>query len=210
MTWRGKIDVAILRRMQTYDVIMLVVLGAATAYGAWKGLVWQVASLASILASYFFAFQGRTKIGQLIHAEFPWHVFLGMLVVYLISHVGISLVFRLISDIIDRLRLRDFDRHLGALAGFIKGAIVCILATLFAVTLLGEGQRRQIVHSFSGRYISRFLHDAGPIMPAEVKGVLGPYLENFERQIDADSPPASTPAVPENPFPNYPASIYGR
>ena len=43
--------------MQTYDIIMLIVLAAALAFGAWKGLAWQVASFVSMFASYFVAAQ---------------------------------------------------------------------------------------------------------------------------------------------------------
>src|SRR5690348_857631 len=35
-------------RMQAYDVLMLVVVVLAIVWGAWKGLAWQVASIASI------------------------------------------------------------------------------------------------------------------------------------------------------------------
>ena len=45
--------------MMVYDIIMLVVLGAAIAWGIYKGLAWQIASFASIIASYFVAYQFR-------------------------------------------------------------------------------------------------------------------------------------------------------
>ena len=37
--------------MQTYDLVMLAVLGFATIFGFWKGLAWQVASLASLVVA---------------------------------------------------------------------------------------------------------------------------------------------------------------
>ncbi len=41
--------------MQGYDVVMLIVLAAAMFFGAWKGFAWQLASLASLIVSYFAA-----------------------------------------------------------------------------------------------------------------------------------------------------------
>ena len=41
--------------MQPYDIVMLIVLALAIVWGAWKGLAWQIASLASIVLSYMVA-----------------------------------------------------------------------------------------------------------------------------------------------------------
>ncbi len=61
--------------MQTYDIIMLVVLGIATFLGAIKGFAWQVASLASIVVSYFVAYHFRSDVAKMIHAQEPWNGF---------------------------------------------------------------------------------------------------------------------------------------
>ena len=37
--------------MQPYDIFMLVVLIGAAAFGAWKGMAWQLASIGSVLLS---------------------------------------------------------------------------------------------------------------------------------------------------------------
>ncbi|MFN7627132.1 MAG: CvpA family protein, partial [Pirellula sp.] len=62
--------------MQTYDIIMLIVLAAATIFGAIKGFAWQVASLASIIASYFVASYFRNDVAKVINAQPPWNMFL--------------------------------------------------------------------------------------------------------------------------------------
>lgn len=41
--------------MQTYDLLMIVVLAAATLFGFVKGMAWQVAYLASLIVSYIAA-----------------------------------------------------------------------------------------------------------------------------------------------------------
>lgn len=189
--------------MEIYDIIMLTVLIGATIFGFMKGLAWQIAALASIFASYFVAFQFRDTVAGLISADPPWNVFLAMLILYLGSSLGIWLVFRLISDIIDRLRLREFDRQIGAILGLVKGGLLCVVVTLFAVTLLGNEHRSTIVRSYSGHYIARLLHDADPVMPQEVKGILRPYVENLDRQLGEPLPAtASDPNSAPVPNPN--------
>ncbi|MFO0817399.1 MAG: CvpA family protein [Pirellulales bacterium] len=175
--------------MEAYDIIMLVVLGAATLWGALKGLAWQVASLASMIVSYLVAYRFRGELAPKINAEAPWNVFLAMLILYVASSSLIWLLFRVLSTTIERMKMKDFDRQLGAIFGFGKGVLFCAVVTLFAATLLGETARQSIVRSKSGHYIARLLHDADSLMPEEVKAVLGPYLEDFDNKVDPDYRP---------------------
>ncbi|MDZ4849342.1 MAG: CvpA family protein [Pirellulaceae bacterium] len=181
--------------MQIYDIIMLVVLGIATFMGAIKGLAWQVASLASIVVSYFVAYTFRNDVAKMIHAQEPWNGFLAMLLLYAGSSFIIWLVFRLLSNAIDQMRMRDFDRQLGALVGLGKGVLYCLLITMFAVTLLGPRQQQAIVDSRSGSYISQILAATnGIVWPKEVEQIVRPYLERVERRLEQrDGSTASTP-----------------
>ena len=68
--------------MEHYDILMLAVLVGATLFGAWKGLVWQLASLCAIVASYVVALRFRDVVSVHIKAAAPWNKFLAMLVLY--------------------------------------------------------------------------------------------------------------------------------
>ncbi len=180
--------------MQAYDLIMLIVLAATTIFGAIKGFAWQLASLASIVASYFIAYLFRNDVAKMINAEPPWNLFLAMLLLYFGSSLIIWMMFRLVSTSIDKVKLKDFDRQLGAGFGLIKGMVLCMLITMFAMTLLGSAQQQRIANSRSGLYISRALANAGGILPAELKHVVGPYIDNVERRLQQNQngqiPPA--------------------
>ena len=169
--------------MQAYDLIMLIVLAATTIFGAIKGFAWQLASLASIVASYFIAYLFRNDVAKMINAEPPWNLFLAMLLLYFGSSLIIWMMFRLVSTSIDKVKLKDFDRQLGAGFGLIKGMALCMLITMFAMTLLGSAQQQRIANSRSGLYISRALANAGGILPAELKKVVGPYIDNVEQRL---------------------------
>lgn len=171
--------------MQTYDIIMLVVLGIATFMGAIKGFAWQIASLASIFVSYFVAYTFRNDVAKYIHAQEPWNGFLAMLLLFAGSSFVIWVVFRLMSSAIDQMRLRDFDRHMGALLGLGKGVLYCLLITMFAVTLLGPRQQQAIVDSRSGSYISQILTATnGIVWPKEVEQIVRPYLQRVEQRLE--------------------------
>ena len=180
--------------MQAYDLIMLIVLAATTIFGAIKGFAWQLASLASIVASYFIAYLFRNDVAKMINAQPPWNLFLAMLLLYFGSSLIIWMMFRLVSTSIDKVKLKDFDRQLGAGFGLIKGMALCMLITMFAMTLLGSAQQQRIANSRSGLYISRVLANAGGILPAELKQVVGPYIDNVERRLQQNQNGQMPPA----------------
>lgn len=166
--------------MDGYDIFMLVVVAATAVFGAMKGFAWQVASIGSIIISYFVAYRFREPFSQSIRAEPPWNGFLAMLILYVGTSLLIWLGFRMVSKTIDRMRLQEFDRHVGAVFGVLKGCLYCTLITLFAVTLLGPESRQKIVHSRSGYFISKALTQAHGVMPEEVQQVIGPYLDRLD------------------------------
>ena len=174
--------------MQGYDLLMIIVLVAAVVWGAWKGFAWQVASLASLVASYVVAITFRQQASQLvsrfIDATPPWNVFLAMLILFLGTSLVVWLGFNLVAEIIEKVKLKEFDRQVGALFGFAKGVLLCVLITLFAVTLLSEPQRKAICTSRSGYYIAVLLDHADAVIPTEVHDVLGPYIDRFDSQVD--------------------------
>lgn len=177
--------------METYDIIMLTLLGVATLYGALKGLAWQIASLASLVLSYLAAYKFRGELAAKIDATPPWNVFLAMLMLYAATSMVIWLLSNAVSATIDRWKFRDFDRQLGALAGFVKGVLFCVVVTLFVVTLLGETARQSVVRSKSGAYIARLLHDTDSVMPPEIKAVLAPHIARLNAELDPNRRPAS-------------------
>ena len=78
---------------------------------------------------------------------------------------------------IERVKLKEFDRQLGALFGAAKGVLLCVLVTLFSVALLGDSQRQAICKSKSGHYIAVLLDRADMVIPRELHDVLAPYLD---------------------------------
>lgn len=170
--------------MPTYDLIMLFVLGSATLFGAIKGFAWQVASLGSIFVSYFVAYYFRNDVAKMVNAQPPWNLFLAMLILYAGSSFAIWMIFRLISGAIDQFRLKEFDRHMGALLGFLKGIAYCLLITMFAMTLLGADKQTAICDSRSGYFMSRILSSASGLLPKEVDQIIGPHLARLEQKLE--------------------------
>jgi membrane protein required for colicin V production len=179
--------------MHTYDIVMLIVLASATLFGAIKGFAWQVASLASIIVSLIIASYFRNDVAQMINADPPWNMFLAMLLLYFGSSLVIWMLFRLVSTSIDKIKLKEFDRQLGAGFGLLKGAVLCCVITMFAMTLLGPSQQQAIAQSKSGYYIGKTLSQAGSILPKEVAQVIGPYIDRVNQQLEQGRDPNFVP-----------------
>ncbi len=173
--------------VEIYDIIMLVVLAGAMLFGAIKGFAWQLASIGSIVASYIVAYKYREPFSQSIQADPPWNRFLAMLILYIGTSLVIWVAFRMISGSIDRLKLREFDRQVGAMFGLAKGGLYCILVTLFSVTLMGDRAREGIVRSKSGHYIADILDRSEAVIPPEIHEVVQPYLERFDDRFNDSS-----------------------
>lgn len=171
--------------MQAYDLMMLIVLAMATIFGAIKGFAWQVASIASVIASYIVAYRFRFDVAEMIQAKPPWNQFLAMLILYVGTSFVIWVGFRLFSGMIDRVRLKEFDRHLGAAFGLTKGLIYCLLITMFAMSLLGPNQQAAICQSRSGFYIATALDRGVGVLPKEIHDVVAPYLTSLDDKLQA-------------------------
>ncbi|MFP6694711.1 MAG: CvpA family protein [Pirellulales bacterium] len=199
--------------MQFYDLIMIAVLIGAMVFGAWKGLAWQLASLASLVVSYFVALQFSSSVAPYIMEREPANKFVAMLIIYVVCSLIIWGLFRLVSNMIDRIQLREFDRQMGALVGIAKGILLCVAITFFAVSLTEDPTRKSIMTSKSGYYIGYAIDQAHAVMPAEIHDVVHPYLHKLDEQLEHDHvefdgqdggphddhelPPAALPHGPE-------------
>ena len=169
--------------MQSYDLLMLAVLGAATIFGFWKGLAWQIASLASLVVSYFVALKFADRVAPMVSDQAPWNKYVAMLIVYAAASFAIWMIFRVVAWAIDRVRLNEFDRQMGALVGFAKGVLLCIAITFFAVTILDQQRGQQIASSRSGQYIVQLIGKADAVAPPELHKTIAPYLAEINRRL---------------------------
>jgi membrane protein required for colicin V production len=175
--------------MQTYDLLMLLVLVATTMFGYWKGMAWQIASLASLVVSYFAALRFSTQLAPMFGDTAPLNRFVAMLVIYIVTSFVIWTLFRLVSKAIDKVRLESFDSQLGAMVGLAKGVLLCVAITFFAVTLMPPAQGEAIVNSQSGRYIVALLDKSHSVFPPEVHQIIDPYVNKVEERLNPNFQP---------------------
>ncbi|MCE9545264.1 MAG: CvpA family protein [Planctomycetia bacterium] len=193
--------------METYDWIMLGVLGLAIVLGAWRGLAWQLASLASLVLSYFLALRYSEAVAAHISAAPPLNRVLAMVAIYAVSSLAIWLGFQLVSGMINRVRLQEWDRQMGALLGGAKGVLWCVVITFFVASVASEPTRKSILSSKSGQCIGYVVDRVPALLPKEVREPLDPYIKKLDEQLQHEhvdrSQPSDAPA-PGNPPANSP------
>ncbi len=165
--------------MSFYDIIMLIVLGGAVFFGWWKGFSWQVASFASIILSYFVACNFHGMVTPLLDIGSPQDKFVAMLILFLGTSAVVWITFGYIKNSIEKLRLKGFDHQVGALLGAIKGAVLCMLITLFSVTLIPDS----VIQSRSGNFIARSINQIFMIVPDEIHAYLEPRLNKLNEEM---------------------------
>lgn len=168
--------------MSVYDIVMLIIFLGAVWFGFRKGLAWQVASLLSIVLSYFVAVNFRNPVAALISAQEPWNQFAAMLILFLGTSLIVWTVFASFSRSIKKMNLGGFDRQAGAILGAFKGAILCMLATVFAVSLF-QPTRDMVHNSKAGHYVVSGIRQFARFTPDELAPYLDHHIERFDQTI---------------------------
>ncbi len=164
----------------SYDLLVLAILIFAVIRGAMKGFVWQLAVIGALVLCFAFAGTSSLVMAPLIPLEPPLNRWIAMLIVYLaLSFVAFGAA-RVLSSWIEKLKFQEYDRHLGALFGLIKGVTFALMLTFFVVTI-SEQQREQILRSYSGHAAALIMDRLHPVMPHELHDVLEPYIHQLDR-----------------------------
>jgi uncharacterized membrane protein required for colicin V production len=172
--------------MQNYDIIMLAVLAISVIIGAVKGMSWQIAMVASIVISFFVAREFHPELSEALSGvDEPWNKFIAMASLYLLTSLGIWMLFAFCAKQIDKYEMKTFDRQTGALLGIVNGVLLCAILTMCAIAFGGEDMHNRIAKSKSGPYVSRVLDIVEPIIPADLQDSLNEYLQQLHDLIQA-------------------------
>lgn len=183
--------------MEFYDLLMAAILVVLTVYGYFKGMAWQIAYVASFVASYFiatrFADQIAPQITSMFNVGAPANKLVAMVLIYAVASFGVWMIFRMVRRVIDSVKMEGFDHQMGAILGFGRGVLWCVGVTFIVLTVLPlpVTQKQQIVNSKSGYYIAQLIDKTDSLFPPEVHQVVGPYLDRLGNELEGSQPPGS-------------------
>ena len=109
----------------------------AIVFGAWKGLAWQVAWIATLTIGSLLAVQLRGDLAEQLSMVGPAGGYLAMAIVFAVVSTMIWLIYRIFVSWIRRKGLATFDRRAGAACGIVNGLLLCIVVTVAGLSLSG-------------------------------------------------------------------------
>ena len=161
-----------------YDLLTLAILVIATIRGAQSGLVWQLAVIGTLVFCFLFAGPLSLTVAPSIPIDPPLNRWLAMLGIYLVFSFLCFAIARQARDWIKKARFVEYDRHVGAILGFLKGVMICLVLTFFAVTLSANA-RSAILQSHSGHAAAVIIASLCPVVPQEWHDTLEPHLRRL-------------------------------
>ncbi|MEW4530768.1 CvpA family protein [Maioricimonas sp. JC845] len=162
-----------------YDFVVVAIIGFTTIRGAARGVIWQLAGITGLVLSLAFAESISAAFGPAINLQPPlnnWVVMFGAYLFFSFVAFGTA---RLMNDWIEKANLKEYNQHLGAVLGAVKGVAFCLVLTFFVVTL-SEDAREALRHSRSGKAAAIIMDRLHPIMPEKLHDALAKYIHQLD------------------------------
>lgn len=160
--------------MAVVDWVLLGVLLASMLVGAWRGLVFEVLSLAGWLAAFVVAQVLAPQVAGWLpmgNASVPLRYAAAFALVFVLTVFAAGLLAWLVKKMIEAVGLRPIDRVLGAVFGLLRGVVLLLAATVVVgMTPLAQGPAWQ--ESAGGPILQSLLHAVKPLLPEN----FGKYL----------------------------------
>ncbi len=94
-----------------YDAMMLLIVIVAVIQGAWRGMVWQIAPIASLVLGYIVAYPMSERTAHYF-GQPPTNRLFAMITIYLAVSLAVYLMVRSVRESLERLKLVELlQRH---------------------------------------------------------------------------------------------------
>ena len=165
-----------------YDAAMAGVIVAGMIWGAWRGVTWQLASIASLVLGYMVAHPVSAQLAPHFPGDPVIARSLAMMAVYAGVSAGVFLAAWGLRATLRAMKFEAFDRHLGMLLGGMEGAMLGVVVTFFVVSL-SPSMRAPIFASPSGQIVGSVMNALGPILPGEARDALAPFIAEAKQAV---------------------------
>lgn len=155
--------------MAALDWGLLAVLLLSLLLGAWRGLVFEVLSLAGWVLAFVVAGWFAVQVGAWIpwgEAEAPWRPVAGFVLLFIVVVFACGLLASLARKAMVAAGLRPADRALGALFGVVRG-VVLLLALVWVLGFTPVPQQPWWQESRIVPALQGLLQGLGPVLPQE-------------------------------------------
>jgi len=167
--------------MTIYDGVMALIVVYTVVHGFWRGAAWQIAPIVSLVAGYMIAMPMSVTAAHWF-GQPPLNRLFALVTIYILVSLTVYLFFRSFREGVEKAQLTEFDRHLGAILGGLKGVIVTLSATCILLIYVPPS-REIILKSESSSIASKLISKIYPILPQAMHKILDPYLNELDDQL---------------------------
>ncbi|MBH58330.1 MAG: CvpA family protein [Planctomycetaceae bacterium] len=165
--------------MQIFDIVMAVCFVGSIILGAWKGMLWQICMVSSIVVSFFAAREFHGGLAEAISdIGSPLNQYLSMGAVYILTSLAIWVIHSFLQKRIVKHEMKSFDHQTGALMGIVNGALLCSILTVTMVAFTSDESHSQIAESKTGIYVDKMVAAVRNVLPPDIAE---PVNKHFDR-----------------------------
>ena len=158
--------------MTWLDYAFVAVLALSTAWGAWRGLVREVISLAGWIAAFLVANLLAEPLANALPISNPdLRMIVAFVAVFVVTLTLATLAAIALSKALKASGLRGLDRTLGGLFGVARGVLIALAFALVA-GLTSFPQQTTWTASWSGPMLGRTVDQLKPWLPPALAGRL--------------------------------------
>lgn len=172
-------------KMEWFDILILGILLFFTWRGAQRGLVTQLAWMAAIILCFKFSDSLAPSITPHIaigEPDNPVRHWVAMFLLFLgFTVVSFAVAWQIEGSIGKSRQLKDLDRFFGGVLGLVRGGVIAMIVTFFAVTW--DATKPSVVKSQTGPIAWTVLDWVKPLEPQFFHEYLQGSLKKFREQM---------------------------
>jgi uncharacterized membrane protein required for colicin V production len=173
-----------LNGVTAYDAIMALIVIFTTVHGFWKGATWQIAPIMSLVLGYMVAMPMSVSLAHYF-GDPPQNRLFAMVAIYIGVAFVVYFAVRSFRAGIERAKMTEFDRHIGALLGALKGILLTLSITVILL-IYSTSARELILKSESSTIAAKIINAIYPILPQAMHQILRPYLKQLDGELPLD------------------------
>lgn len=167
--------------MTVYDGVMALIVLYTLVHGYFRGAAWQVAPILSLVLGYMVAMPMSVTMAHYFGPP-PLNRLFALVTIYILVSMVVYLMIRSFREGVEKAKLTEFDRHLGAILGAVKGVLLTLAIT--CVLLIYFPQMREVIlKSESSSIAAKLISAVYPILPKAMHSLLDPYLKQLDQQL---------------------------
>jgi membrane protein required for colicin V production len=170
--------------MTVYDGVMALIVLYTVVHGYFRGAAWQVAPILSLVLGYMIAMPMSVTMAHYFGPP-PLNRLFALVAIYILVSITVYLMVRSFREGVEKAKLTEYDRHLGAILGGVKGVLVTLVATCMLIIYFPQ-MREVILKSESSSIAAKIISKIYPILPMAMHSILDPYLKKLDEHVPID------------------------